>query len=1230
MSEQFISQSSNFISAFSGAVDPRTGMYGYNFTLAHLIGNAGLGPELPITLSYSPLTTNNSGFGTGVTLQVSFYDKGNRTLQLSTGERYRVNEAGGILNVIHAKPLNFRISIRNDGYYIFYKNGITECLTSPSKGGNIKVTERIISPAGRELTLKWETYGNSKRLLSVSDESIILLNIRYNAGGATFSVWPETAEAHTVILRTQNDLLISIQNTNLSPALTWTLAYSNKKLISVISPTGLQDRVTWSQTGHKFPLGGPSGTLPYVISHRQTGHNNQLIRNLRYTFSDKNFLGYGGSNQTSWNSDTDFLYGILGDYEYSSTEIALDSDNSSLSRTVRTYSNYHLQIKEFSTIVGTTCHSTTETTYYSVKGKNFDSQPPQFQFPLKQTVTLTDTSKPVGQQARTETTLSKFDEQGNPVSQKSPDGTLVEYEYYPPEGDGENCPPEPNGFIRFLKKKTLTPRTTKYDDTLPEVTQYTYCTLGDTDRVVQKSQKTYSGNQLLWQQITQYNTDKNNQDFGRITELTHIKYDGAKGFISKQLFTSIPGNGALTQQVTTIGHDGLVAIDSRSSSTLSGLLFCETDSQGVKTEYKYDLAGRLISQTAAAGSAFEKTATWSYTIEESGPVTTYVDPTGNQQKILFDSAGREIGRQQFDPDTTQKFYLTSSQTFDMLGRSHTATRSDWLTAIGNHKSFDLQTTVDHDDWGAPQIQTFSDLTRYHQATHPVELTRVVYAQGGEGNQKLNSGRMETKLDAQTHLPLTTIRTDTTGQTQGVRHFSWDGRGQLRKDTDELNNTTTRFYDAYGRLTTQTLPDGSVVTRTYAPHLTDELISTISITGPNANGEIQTWLAGTQEFDSLGRVTRRAEGGRITTFIYKGTSLSPSKIILPSGKKLQYTYIPELGNAVSSVSAEGITQTFNYDPKTGRLLQEREENVTNNYLWKASGSLQAETFTRNTGQNATHYTSTLAGEPVSYQDITHSQTVYDYDKYGRMVSLVDAGLKTTFEYDVLGRLCQQTVENNTGTDTLTTVLEYDDFNRETKQVVTDSIGASLTTVSSWTKNGLLASRHLTVSSGDHTHRHEAFNYDARNRLIRYKVTGTIPVSDACGLPLSEQTYQYDALNNLTIVISTLSDGNSDIMTYHYENTDDPTQLTSVTHTHASYPQRILLKYDPEGRMILDEAGRTLTYDVLGRLSTIEGENCPGGRYGYDAGNRLVSQNIGTGEVRQLYYRGTELVNEVTSL
>nr|WP_241493793.1 RHS repeat-associated core domain-containing protein [Enterobacter cancerogenus] len=85
---------------------------------------------------------------------------------------------------------------------------------------------------------------------------------------------------------------------------------------------------------------------------------------------------------------------------------------------------------------------------------------------------------------------------------------------------------------------------------------------------------------------------------------------------------------------------------------------------------------------------------------------------------------------------------------------------------------------------------------------------------------------------------------------------------------------------------------------------------------------------------------------------------------------------------------------------------------------------------------------------------------------------------------------------------------------------------------------------------------------------------------------------------------------------------------MTHTHAKYPQQtITLKYDADGRMTTDEAGRTLNYDATGRLISVSGENISGGTYGYDALNRLVRQDIRDTDSRQLYYRDNERVSEI---
>lgn len=1223
MSSDVTTQSSNFLSALSGSVDPRTGMYGYNIVIAQLKANAGLGPNLSLTLTYSPLKPLNDGYGTGFTLPVTTYNKSTRTLQLSTGESYKVTESGSTLHIIHAKPINFKAFIDDDSYRIVYRDGTTETLSSPNKAGNLKVTEKIQSPAGREMTLNWENHGAGKRLTSIRDEAAELANVSYSdTGGAiTFTVWPSGAEKHTLVLRLQNEMLSTVESSAMD--MTWSLDYTQGRLTKVSAPTGLTDVVIYAQDGHKYPAGGPAGTLPYVIHHRQTSGDGTLIRNVSYQYSSTNFLGYGGSNQGGWRSDTDYLYGVLGDYEYSSIETALDENDNELNKTTRTYSNYHLQTKEESRRTGSSCTQLMETEYYAVRGKNFDDQPPQFQMPKQKTLNLTDTSLPTTSQTRTEITLTEFDENGNPVRIEHPDGTVETWSFYPAEGDGNNCPPSPNGFVQFVKETTRTPRKSDYDDTSPRSTRYTYTQLGSPDVVVPYSKKQYNGETLLTEQVTSYSADTASGEFGRITGITRVLHSQNLSYTQTQNIRSEVSDGILTQSTTLTGYDGLSATTTRTLSSFSGLMFCQTSAQDVTTKYSWDLAGRLLTEVHAAGTEYEKTRTLEYAIDSAGPVTTEKDASGNQTRRYFDGSGRQIRQQMLDTDSTNNWFDVSTRSYTLLGENATEVTYDWLTASSEGYSQQAETSLD--GWGLQAGILFSDGTQDLKETDPVGLIISEYTQGNQTLSNLTTGKKTTHLDEKSQLPIREIMYDIHDEEQGTRLHKYDGWGRLRETQDERGNVTRFTWDAFGRETSRTLADGTLVTRGYAPHLDGNQVNLITVTGLMADGENRTVTLGEREFDGLGRITQSTVGGRQTHYHYNEGTPVPDVVTLPSGITQQMVYIPELNNAIQSLTAGDITQTFSYDPLTGDLLQATEGENINTQIWSPGGLLKTEAFDRNDNTVQASYTQTLSGGLVTYTDISSQQTTCQRNALGMVTGISDGTLNVTLDYDALSRLQTQSITDSATGNTLTTILTRDDFNRELTRTVTDSNGTEVLVTQIWLQNGLLDTR--TTSQGATVQRKEQYGYDARNRLTSYQVSGNSLPRDGYGQPMSSQTYHYDALNNLTQVDTTLEDGSQDTALYQYSNPEDPTQLTTVAHTHDVYPQQIVLTYDTEGRMTTDEAGRQLTYDACGRLSTVSSDDNPGGRYDYDALNQLVRQTISEGDARELYYRGNELVSEV---
>ncbi|WP_052760878.1 MULTISPECIES: RHS repeat domain-containing protein [Photorhabdus] len=1217
----FFSQAQNFFSAQQSGIDPRTGTFSFLLPIANIDANVGLGPTANVSLNYNMFKTGNIGFGIGFDFSFTTYDAKNKLLTLSSGERYKVYDTPEYVKVRQKKLNNFKFERSGDHYKITYKSGVVEFLDGPSSGHDIKNITKILSPLGHSLNFKW-IFKGFMRLSEITGVHGVLLRADYNDTSIPkITVFPGTGDEYNLKFTLFNDYLKKV--TLMEMGYSWSIDYNGMNFISKIThPTFLIESIDYQQEVIHFPE-DVLPALPAAIRHSISPGADQPTMTALYNYTSNNYLGFGSG--LNFKNDEDNLYDVLSDYTYGSTEIR-KSGNVTVT-TSRKYNNFHLLKEE--TVVREKNASpswkykvTTASSYYAVPGIAFDKQPPQFQL-LKEKITTWDDGKG---QTRQETVTAEYDKSGNPIRQTDQDGTVTEFTWYSAQGE-KGCPKEPHGFVRFLKQKKVMPPSSSYGDDPVYTTLYAYEKLESTAYIVQKTSSDYGDNTLLQQRTIAYQAN-NSSEFGRITVITDTKYEngvGSSSYTSKQEFSSVVSGGVLKQSVKFIGHDSVNTVSSQEQSVFSGLLLNQTDTQNVTVVYTYDKAGHLVTRIVADGTKYKNTTTWKYAIEDNGPVTIEIDAAGNQLRTRFDGIGRVIRQQRYDVDVSKQWYNVFSCKFNELGENITGTSLDWLTsAQGKGDRFSVQTDLKYGGWGEVKVQAFSDGTKSLQDMDPVKLTQAVYSKGVFKSATLTSGKYITTFDKRSSLPLTYTQLDTSGIAQGVRKYDWDGLGRLRRETDELNNATQRIYDVYGRVLTQTLPDGSKVSRAYAPHLTGEQVASISVTGLGADNISKTWLLGTQEFDSLGRVTKRTCGRRTTLYTYEGASPVPLVVTLLSGKTVKYTSIPELGNMISGITAEGVTQTFSYDNKTSDLLEAKEGSTENSNTWNPSGSLKAEIFTQNGSTRSMVYTRTLVGKLVTYTDITGKQTRYNCDAYGRVTSIADPALTATLTYDALGRLGTQTVKDTATASTLTTELGYDDFGREIRRTITDSSGTTLVITQTWQKNGLLATS--TTEKNGSTERSEQYGYDNRNRLISYAAGGSLPL-DAYGKRMSGQQYRYDALNNLILVITKLANGTEDKATYHYKNNDDPTQLTSVTHTHAGYPKSISLKYDVEGRMVRDEAGKTLTYDVLGRLTNISGKNNVDGTYGYDALNRLVTQKASKGDMRMLYYRGEELVNEV---
>ena len=1254
----FYSQSFNFTSSAQGKVDPRTGLFSVNMPLAHLVGNNNLGPTLDLTLNYNPLQKNNSGFGIGCSIGTSHYDTKARLLTLSTGERYKVTETNTQPVVEQKKLDSFRFEKEESCYKVIYKSGVIEILSGPKTANDLKVPLEIYSPTGHKLTLKWKYFAGKPRLSSVSDQKSLLLQISYPGDDyvdTKVKVWPGTQEAHEMMFSFKNDHLVKLQHRGLSTPLLWKFDYDQVGqehyiITQVTAPTGFVERVYYKPECMRFPKNAALSALPAVIRYVQSPGVEQPHIEARYDYSGYNYLGHGST--VDWSPDRDNLYGILDGYEYHSYETLIGKDHRV--ETKRTYNNFHLLTQE--QVIQGTAFRISQTDYYALAGKSFDKQPAQFQLPKKQTITYQDSSKPRGEQIRNEVTITEFDQAGNLIKKITPDGTATLLEYYKKEGEGNHCPASPNGFVRFLKRKTICPARSDFPTPTQSIS-YTYISflckqkspLANT--VLLKQEEHYSDEKLLLDKTTGYIDDPTSSEHGRIKKIKRKRYDldtPEKSYTTQEDFNFKIEDERLLQEATFTGHDGLSSTIKKEHSLYSGKLLLETDEQGNKTIYEYDQLGRILKHIFNQGTEYENTLTTTYNLVKDDQElvreisTTETDTKGNKKRTYFDGMGRVIKQVHNDVDwaakerasddaNNPKWFETLKQEYNDIGRKVRIKTTDHALdptqASTDPEETSLTAELSYSDWGGNHQTNFTDGHNEYTIYNPVSMESIQYMQiqQGHNNNTIAQGKRKIKYNLQ-RRPIRIEDYYSNDKLDSVILQQYDGLGRLCRVIDELHQITHYTYDALGRVTTQRLPDGTLIKKTYVQHTSKPLVSIISV----VDDQGKTFVLGRQSFDSLNRLSNRESGGRKYLYHYEGASPKPSKVITPKGETLNYHYIPELNNALErleyKVEEETQQQTFAYDQYTGLLTEAHQSgSMRHSMQYTSSGLLKSENFTTAAGDNLlTNYDYSLLGAPRSYTDVSGARQSYRYDQHNRHILTEDPLVRVEFQYDGLGRLIERKATNKSNGTCMKTIFSYDDFNREIKRKISFENNSILSIEYSYRANNQFSSR--TTKRDEQTLRKEDFGYDRRNRLTQYHCSGgELPV-DAYGKSIQKQEFTYDALGNIKSCFTEF-EGGSDTASFHYDNAQDPTQLTSLSHSHGDYPKNITLEYDANGRLIHDEASRTLSYDPLGRLVSLNVEGVKRGEYSYDALDRLVGQKVSENDRRELYYLGDILVNEI---
>ena len=1041
---------SNFTSSSgqSLSVDPRTGLANAELLLFDVTANSTQGPQITLAASIAGYSQSNFfGLGIGVSLGMSCYDSETAQLTVNTGEQYYLEDpvtisGSTLVTVKQQRMQSFKVYKepavpQGAQYRIVYKDGSVEILQSP--GSSIYVPFIVSTPAGHYVTYSWGGGTESVSLQSIKDENdrTIVSASGYGSGEVTFTYWPDTVNTHTTTLQTVNNQLSVVTSDAVSPSLKWTFGYTNissvqlQLLTSLSHPTGFKQAVVYSEGVMSFPgSSGLSETLPAVSQLTESlNSSSQPDKVTTYTYTPNNYLGYGCPGINNWQDQQDNMMAapLATGFAYGSTSTVVTG--SITTETTFLYNSYHL-LTESKTSSTDGVHTTTSTSaysYYAKEGVALDGQPAQYQSLTSEVVTLADSEL----NTHSLVTLFSYDEYGNLLAQRSPDGTinddstvwwngtsdypdgnvntnngtLTTTSFYPGTQDTYDdeillCPASPNGFTTYPRYQTTTPADTvwEYNDEPGSSVEYLYSNipclavsgapLAGGQAVVQAQENHYStpwgstfgggDDQLLSTRTNVWNNTATDEQLGLLSRVTSTLFppDGSDSVTNVINFGySLSDDGLQEIQTAELNTpDERTLSISRVQSTLNNTITSVTDRQGNITSYTYDFLGRVLSKTLNTGDlVYETLQRTAYTMDPSltQVATTRTDASGNIITTTFNAAGHPF--QVTTNANTSGFnaensYVIQKQQYDNQGRAVAQYEFDY-----NNPSLDAASSPETPDITQQQM--------------------ITYGLWGK--------------------PSAVQFGDNTSGTSAILSLSFNPAAtSLTPDGGEQVTTATEQYQAQGVTTgwqsVQINPQGNVVSLTHFDHEGSECGTILS------------------RYDGNGQLRQTTdEAGNITQFKYDVYG-RPVQVIQPDGSQVNYTYFPDTTKSIiqqvmvvdNSVSPakETVMGSREWD-SLHRLTSQKVGDQQTFYAYSTDASPVPATITDAMNQRINmSYISQLSNSPDSLQAFpagTGTATVtqsWDYDAVtGLMNAMEETGSQSqTFTHDAQGKLTQETV------------------------------------------------------------------------------------------------------------------------------------------------------------------------------------------------------------------------------
>lgn len=679
--------------------------------------------------------------------------------------------------------------------------------------------------------------------------------------------------------------------------------------------------------------------------------------------------------------------------------------------------------------------------------------------------------------------------------------------------------------------------------------------------------------------------------WGRLTVTNSCEYD-ALG----QKVADVDARGNRTRYRYD-GQHRVTAVVRADGSTLErgydscGRVRLERDLNGALTRLDRDAAGEVLLRTVGADQPDKRSTTYGY--DAMGRVVLEVDPLGGRVSRQFDAEGNLVAQ-------TNAQGAVQVWTYDAGNHPETITDESGCITRQSHDGqghlIARRDRLGHDT--AWRYDPYGNLVSVRGALS--NEVRWAYDAGGRLVQEVNPRGLVTRYayDTLGHV---------TNETVGV------GLAESR--------VTLREYDALGRETTLTSPDGGVEQRLFdeAGNVTQRTNPRGAITRYGYDAlDRECWQEDAQggrtrhEYDAGGHVVRVTDAsGAVTRFGFDRYG-DRCWVQDPLGALTRFEY-DRLGRLTNTVDAMGGSEGIGYDSSGHQTLLRSKLGHVTRYDYDVMGRL---TNTLDPAGFGTRRAYDAEGNLIAETDPRGLVTRWSYDALNHVVCVQDpTSNRVDMTYDALGGLLRERFPSGrivthaldpfgdeirrcdgAGTShSRTTRLRYDRRGRLVRD--TDPQGKSVVTAYDLCGN--------KVSVTDRRGNVTRMDYDALDRLVC--------TTDALG---SRATVDYDPLGRITRAVDRRGGA-----THHvYDSCGRLTSLVDpmgyTTHKH----------YDPLGRCIEEVNGRGLisrySLDAEGhvtrRLLSAEGCEDRVTGYGYDRLGRQASMTDPAGVTTRREY------------